>query len=304
MYDHNDQQAYQHASHAGDEAIVTGGAGGYNLELRAVYYLHAKLAEQLGQLQDDYVSFPPTAWQITAVELQPFRTLDERYGESAVWGVMQFVDQPGGAFAFLDTQACQVVTGIPEDQLGSDEGIGYVETFLTRLGEQFMVCWQEIAHFDVQMFPAPVAPSLPELQGMFAGLNANTPIITTAFRVTQMGSHASARVVIGVPQAYLLHLGAALQAVGETTYGTTDPSFFHERFANLQDVPVPVTVVLGLTEMTVADLQNLEEGDVIELNTTVGLPLPVQVGSIALQGKPGTSADGRRLAVQIVSPQA
>jgi flagellar motor switch protein FliM len=108
-------------------------------------------------------------------------------------------------------------------------------------------------------------------------------------------------VVLGMPQAYLLPVGPSLQAVGEMTYSTTDTSQFHERLAYLEDVPIPVSVMLGKAEMTVGDLQNLEEGDVIELDATVGLPLRVKVGSKELEGKPGTSADGRRLAIQIVN---
>jgi len=84
------------------------------------------------------------------------------------------------------------------------------------------------------------------------------------------------------------------------TLSTNDTTYFHERLAYVEDVPIKVTVMLGKAEMTVGDLQSLEPGDVIELNTVVGLPLEVQVGSTVLMGKPGTSADGRRLAVQIV----
>jgi hypothetical protein len=32
----------------------------------------------------------------------------------------------------------------------------------------------------------------------------------------------------------------------------------------------------------------------------VGLPLEVKVGSMSMRGKPGTTTDGRRLAVQLV----
>ena len=282
-----------------EDAVIPTSGNNYNLELRALYYLHGKLAAQMAQLQDDYVTFPQTSWQITAVEVKPFRELDDRYAEGAFWGILDFVDQPGGAFCFLDMPSAQMVTGLSEDELGSDDGQSYVETWLTHLGQQFMACWEEIAQFDVQMFPSPIAPTLGELQAMFPGLNHNTPIIITAFRVSQPGQHAVARIVLGIPQAYLLAVGASLQAVGEATYAQNDTTYFYERLAYVEDVPVPVSVLLGRTEMTVGDLQSLEEGDVIELDTTVGLPLDVKVGSTVMRGMPGTTADGRRLAVQL-----
>jgi flagellar motor switch protein FliM len=85
------------------------------------------------------------------------------------------------------------------------------------------------------------------------------------------------------------------------TLQSNDTTYFHERLAYIEDVPVPVTVVLGKAEMSVGDLQSLEEGDVIELDTHVGVPLEVRMGSTHMQGNPGTSPDGRRLAVQIVN---
>lgn len=283
-----------------DDAVITQADDSFGLELRAIYALHSLLGEHLAQLQDDYVTFPQTLWQVTSVEITPFRALDQRYGENAIWGILDFVDQPGGAFMFLDMPAAELVTGISAGELGSDDGMAYIEAYLTHVGELFQACWQEIAQFDVQMFPSPVAPSLMDLQAMFPGINQNTPIIATAFRVVQPGQAATARVVLGIPQAYLLAVGASLRAVGEATFSNTDTSNFHERLAYMEDVPVPVSVLLGRAEMTVADLQNLEEGDVIELDTTVGLPLEVKLGDKQVLGKPGTSADGRRLAIQIV----
>jgi flagellar motor switch protein FliN/FliY len=174
------------------------------------------------------------------------------------------------------------------------------EQWFQHLGVQFMECWSEIASFDVQMYPSPSAPNLGELQGMFQGLNMNTPVVTTSFRVSAPGLPQTARIVLGIPQAYLLAYNQSLFAIGETTLAQNDTSLFYERLAYIEEVPVPVSVKLGQVELTVGELQSLEEGDVIELNTMLGDPLKVQVGSFSLLGKPGTAADGRRLAVQIV----
>lgn len=283
-----------------EDAVIPSTGGNYNLELRALYYLHSDLALMLAQLQDDYVTFPQTTWQVTSVEVKPFKELDDRYAENTFWGILDFVDQPGGAFCFLDLTAAQMVTGLGEDELAGDDGQSYVETWMSHLGQMFMTCWQDIAQFDVQMFPSPTAPSLGDLQSMFPGLNHNTPILLTAFRVTQPGQTAVARVVLGIPQAYLLAVGQSLQAIGQEKSSPSDTQYFYERLAYVEDVPVPVSVTLGKSEMTVGDLQNLEEGDIIELDSTVGLPLEVRVGSMSMRGKPGTTTDGRRLAIQLV----
>lgn len=301
QYGYDDNQDFESIDYdqSFEDAVIPTSGNNYNLELRALYYLHGKLAEQMALLQDDYITFPQTSWQITAVEVKPFKELDDRYADNAFWGILDFVDQPGGAFCFLDMTAAQMVSGLSEHELAGEDGQSYVETWLSHFGQQFMTCWEEIAQFDVQMFPSPVAPTLHELQAMFPGLNHNTPLIITAFRVAQPGQSDVARIVLGIPQAYLLAVGQSLQAVGESTYAQNDTTYFYERLAYVEDVPVSVSVKLGKTEMTVGDLQSLEEGDVIELDTTIGLPLEVHVGSTVMRGMPGTTTDGRRLAVQL-----
>jgi flagellar motor switch/type III secretory pathway protein FliN len=293
---------YGHDGYGGpDDAVLTSGNQDYKLELRGVYYFHNNLAMQMSQLQDEYGSFPQSNWQVSAIEINPFRELDATYSTNTVWGIMDFADQPGGAFAFMDLNCAQLLTGMGEDELVTDDGMQRAEHYLMHFGQQFMECWQEIAQFDVQMFVSPMAPPLDELQSMFQGLVPNTPIVKTSFRVSQPGQSTTARFVLGIPQAYLLAVGQSLQSVGEMTISSRDTSFFHERLGYIEDVPVPVVVVLGKAEMTVGELQSLEVDDVIELDTTLGLPLDVRVGSTHMQGKPGTSLDGRRLAVQIVN---
>jgi flagellar motor switch/type III secretory pathway protein FliN len=283
-----------------EDAVIPSTGGNYNLELRALYYLHGELAQMLAQLQEDYITFPQTQWQVTSVEVKPFKEQGDRYGQNAFWGILDFVDQPGGAFLFLDLPAAEMVTGLGEEELSGDDGQGYVETWMNHVGTMFQTCWQDIAAFDVQIFSSPTAPSLVELQSMFPGLNQNTPMLLTAFRVTQPGQSAVARVVLGIPQAYMLAVGQSLQAIGQEKSSPSDTTYFYERLAYVEDVPVSVTVTLGKSEMSVGELQNLEEGDIIELDTTVGLPLEVKVGSMSMRGKPGTTTDGRRLAVQLV----
>ncbi|MEB3328559.1 MAG: FliM/FliN family flagellar motor switch protein [Candidatus Sericytochromatia bacterium] len=284
---------------SGDEAVITTAPADYTFELRGLYLLHARLAESLGLVQDEYFVFPQTLWQVTAVETTPFRQLDQKYGENAWWGVIDFAEQQGGGFAFLDHQAVALVTGIGEEDLADEAGAQQVEQWFLHLGACFQDAWAEAAGFDVQIFPSPSAPPMSDLQGMFPGLNMNTPVVTTAFRVVQPGQPYTARVVVGIPQAFLLALGQSLQSLGEVTYGVHDTTHFYERFSHIEEVPVPVSVQLGTVALTVGELQSIEPGDVLELPAALGEPLTVKVGSLELRGRPGTTQDGKRLAVQI-----
>lgn len=284
----------------GDDAVITTAAGDYALELRGVYYLHAVLAQRMAQIQDEYFVFPQTEWQVTSVESTTFRKLDAAYGERAWWGVLDFAEQQGGGFVFIDFSGVTLVSGVGEDDMGDDAAAQQVEQWFLHLAAQFADCWAEVAPFDVQMYPSPSPPPLVELQGMFPGLNLNTPVVTTAFRVLQPGQPQTARVLLGIPQAYLLELGGSLRAIGETTLVSHDTTHFYERLSHVEEVPVPVSVALGRVELSVGDLQGLEPGDVITLDTALGEPLEVAVGSLRFLGKPGTTQDGRRLAVQVL----
>jgi flagellar motor switch protein FliM len=63
---------------------------------------------------------------------------------------------------------------------------------------------------------------------------------------------------------------------------------------------IPVTVILGTTDLPLKDLMNLGIGDVIELNTNVDSPLIVQVANKKqFQGRVGKSR--KRLGIQITS---
>lgn len=66
------------------------------------------------------------------------------------------------------------------------------------------------------------------------------------------------------------------------------------------DMHVPLCVILGSAEVSMADLVNLRPGDVIRLQTPVGHHLPVHIGgSVRFSAQPGLL--GRKLAMRIAS---
>jgi flagellar motor switch/type III secretory pathway protein FliN len=281
-----------------EEALFAKPGGSFKLELRAVYYLHQQLGAQLSALQDEF--FPQANWQISAVEVRPFSELETRYAKDTVWGILDFIEQSGGAFVYLDEPALTLLTGLANADPHSDDTMGYVETYLQHFTQAFSSAWHDVMPFEVQALPSPVAPPLSDLAPMFPGLNPNTPMVTTAFRVSLAGQTQVARVTLALPQAYLLSVAESLRAIGESTFSGTDTSHFYERLAYVEDLPVPISVLLGKAQMSVGELHGLEEGDVIPLDSSLGEPLEVRMGNTLLRGKPGTSADGRHLAVQIM----
>lgn len=132
------------------------------------------------------------------------------------------------------------------------------------------------------------------------GLSPGTPLVVTSFRVGVPGQPL-AKLVLAIPQPYLIPLGQSLEAAAEMTYLNGKDDAIEERLDHLGDVPMPITVTLGSTQMALADLQNLEEEDVIMLDQPVGSPLLCEMGGARIWVKPGTTPDGLRRAVLVVS---
>ncbi len=69
---------------------------------------------------------------------------------------------------------------------------------------------------------------------------------------------------------------------------------------NLKKVVLPVTIELGIAELTVGDLMQLKPGDAIQLDTHTNEEVKIKIGNIAkFRGKPGIL--GRKLAVKTTS---
>ena len=67
----------------------------------------------------------------------------------------------------------------------------------------------------------------------------------------------------------------------------------------ISQVTLPITVELGETELTVESLLELQDGQVLRLNTSANGPLPIRVDDrVKFHGQAGLS--GKNLAVQIV----
>lgn len=276
------------------------GSGGNSMQFRALYYLGSQMAQALTEFVDEEGTTPSATWTVTAVDLQPFSQLAERFARDSLWGIIQFTEQPGGAFLLLSTDAGKALIAAPPDKPLGDDQLALLDTVLNRVTEVYAQAWADIAVLEPQFCTFPEAPDIAELQEVFMGLSPATPLVCTAFRVNVPGQPL-ARLILAIPQPYLIPLAQSLEAAAEMTYLNGKDDAIEERLDHLGDVPVPVTVTLGSTQMALSDLQNLEEEDVIVLDQAVGSPLACDMGGARIWVKPGTSQDGLRRAVQIVS---
>lgn len=274
-------------------------AGGNSTQFRALYYLGSQMAQALTEFEDEDQGTPRASWSVTAIELLPFSQITERFATASYWGVIQYTEQPGGAFMLLSADTARVLVGAPPARNLTSEHLSLLDTVLARVTDVFGQAWADIAALEPQLGVFEEAPALDELQEIFMGLSGSTPLASTSLRVAVPGQPLG-RLILAIPQPYLIPLQQSLEAAAEMTFLNGKDDAIEERLDFLGDVAVPISVTLGTTEMTVSELQNLEEADVILLDQLVTTPLDVSLGGARVLGKPGTSADGQRRAVQIV----
>lgn len=252
-------------------------------------------------LETEKIHLPTADWLVVSVETHSFAQLQERYGQDAIWGVLQFTEQAGGAFLLMDHSTAKVLAGIPVNKRFSDDMLDTLDELVRRASEVFSQQWADIfSEAENQHGTFPEAPELSELQEIFTGLAGNTPMLSTTFRVT-VPSQPMGRVVFTLPQSLLLPFADSLKVAADNTFVHTGGEDMDARLHHLGDVPTAIVAYLGATSMTVSELQGLEEEDVIVLEQDVSQPLVVEIGGGArILAKAGTSMDGSRKALQIV----
>lgn len=273
---------------------------------RALYHLGMQMAEALrtppepdenGQIPE--TGLPPLDWTVSGLELLSYGAMAEKYGQEAFWGIYQFTEQAGGVVLLLPMTGLKVLLDMDARADMDDDTMAIADNLLSQVADLHSQAWSEIAAFEGQLGTFPEAPALEEMQEVFPGLAAGTPMICTSFRL-RTSARATARLVVALPQPLISPLDEAMEAVAELTWQTRDDSAASARLAQLGDTPVSVTVMLGSTTLTVAELQNLEVEDLLVLEQLVVSPLTADIGGAGIRVKPGTTADGLRRAVQVV----
>ncbi|MBU6427975.1 MAG: FliM/FliN family flagellar motor switch protein [Cyanobacteria bacterium REEB65] len=275
-------------------------AGGTSTQFRALYYLGSLMAQALTEYVDEDNPSLRAAWSVAGIDNLAFSALAERFGQHAIWGVIQYTEQPGGSFLLLDEDTARVLIGSPPAKPMSDDQFALLDTILARVTDAFGQAWSDLAILEPQLGVFAEAPDVAELQEIFVGLSGTTPLACTTFRANIPGQPLG-RIVLATPQPYLIPLGRSLEAAAEMTFRNGRDDAIDERLEYLADVAIPISVVLGTTQMTLLELQNLEESDVILLDQPVVGSLPLRLGGARVTCKPGTTSDGTRRAVQIMS---
>lgn len=278
---------------------------------RALYHLGSLMADGLrgfseseeggGEEGAPAIQLQAADYAVVSVETLSFTQIQEKYQNEAIWGILQFVDQPGGMFVLMDHETAKTLVGAPPNRRFSDEHLDQADEVVRRFSVAFTQSWADIfSDTENQHGTFPEMPDLGELQEIFMGLGANSAIAAVTFRIS-IPSQPLGRVMFAIPQPYLVPYADSLKVAAENTYLRNGGEDMDSRLHHLGEVPTSLVAYLGFTTMTVAELQGLEEDDVIVLEQEVASPLLIEIGGGAkILGKPGTSTDGMRKAVQIV----
>lgn len=276
-------------------------------DLKALYYIHDRVAQTLTEI----LSAEPTSaatWQVISIEQNPFQKILRKYPRDSVWSLLGFGESLVGGVALviekesvisMVRQAGADLAPESEDEITEFE-LGQIDNRIQQFSEAFSTIWGEYHPLSLQLATFPNTPTIDEFRNLLMGLNTETPCITITFQVSMIAREAQKASLI-FPQPYLAPLYHVLQSVNESMIEEGDFEQVQARIGMVDDITTPVVVELGKTRMSFADIQNMEFNDFIILEQAIDAPLNVKIGKeTQMKGSPGTTPDGRNLAVQII----
>jgi len=276
-------------------------------DLKALYYIHDRVAQTLTEI----LSAEPTSaatWQVISIEQQSFQSILRKYPRDSVWSLLGFGESLVGGVALviekesvisMVRQAGAEIAPESENEITEFE-LGQIDNRIQQFSEAFSTVWGEFHPLSLQLATFPNTPTIDEFRNLLMGINAETPSILLTFQVSMIAREVQNAALI-FPQPYLAPLYHVLKSVNESMLEEADFEQVQDRITMVDDITTPVTVELGLTRMSFSDIQNMEFNDFIVLDQSIDKPLTVKVGkNTVMKGMPGTTPDGRHLAVQIV----
>jgi len=276
-------------------------------DLKALYYIHDRVAQTLTEI----LSAEPTSaatWQVISIEQQNFQSVLRKYPRDSVWSLLGFGESLVGGVALviekesvisMVRQAGAEISPESENEITEFE-LGQIDNRIQQFSEAFSTIWGEYHPLSLQLATFPNTPTIDEFRNLLMGISPETPSILITFQVNMIARDAQ-RAALVFPQSYLAPLYHVLQAVNETMVEEGDFEQVQDRIGMVDDITTPVIVELGKTRMSFSDIQNMEFNDFIVLEQNVEQPLTVKVGkNTVMKGLPGTTPDGRNLAVQII----
>jgi len=276
-------------------------------DLKALYYIHDRVAQTLTEI----LSAEPTSaatWQVISIEQQNFQSVLRKYPRDSVWSLLGFGESLVGGVALviekesvisMVRQAGAEISPESENEITEFE-LGQIDNRIQQFSEAFSTIWGEYHPLSLQLATFPNTPTIDEFRNLLMGISPETPSILITFQVNMIARDAQ-RASLVFPQSYLAPLYHVLQAVNQTMVEEGDFEQVQDRIGMVDDITTPVIVELGRTRMSFSDIQNMEFNDFIVLEQSIEQPLTVKVGkNTVMKGLPGTTPDGRHLAVQII----
>jgi flagellar motor switch protein FliM len=207
-------------------------------------------------------------------------------------GVAAVELHPNVAFIIIDRLLGGVGRGLSKMRELSEVEHNLLHPIIADILSTLKAAWAQITTLDPAVQQTASTPQFLHIA------YARDIVVTVTFEFRVMDSMSRMRICM--PYVMLEPIVQQLTAqarfsVNRRTLGA-DQAYHLRR--NLSKVNVPVSAVLGETQVTVGDLLRLEKGDFIRLDATTNRDLDVMVaGEVRFRAKPGLS--GRRLAMMI-----
>lgn len=270
--------------------------------LRSLRILHESFARILGSSLTSYLSSGVQV-RLTMLEQGTYDEYIQSLPTPTVIYVVGLAPLPGQAVVELNLPVAQVLidrllggTGSPTKR--TNEMTEIEMALLKTIGQFIMSSLREAWVNVVPLRPTMQEPVLsPELAQFAAVAEATVMLVleVALFKVT-------GTISMCIPYQVLQPV---LESLTSQVWTTTAPSKASEQDTRAQmgerisQVTLPITVDLGVADMTVETLLTLQEGHVLRLNTNANGPLAIRVDDrVKFAGQAGLS--GKNLAVQIV----
>lgn len=278
-------------------------------ELKALYYVHDKVA----QLLTETLAAEPTSaayWQVIGVEQLTFGELLSKYPRDTVWSLLGFGESLVGGVALIIDKLTAIAlvrqTGASTgEQNGAETEItefelAQIDSKVQQFSESFSTVWGEYHPLSLQLATFPNTPSLDEFRSLLVGIMQETLIAIITFRITMVARDVQ-KVSLIFPQPYLEPLSEILKSILDSIRSEGDFDQIQQRVNMVDDITTPVIVELGKTQMTLAEIKDIEVNDFILLEQPYNEPLKIRLGDTTIiKGAPGTTSDAKYLAVQVV----
>jgi flagellar motor switch protein FliM len=271
-------------------------------QMRAVELVHENLAERLTTSLPPYLrtEFHPRVVHIEQGRAEEFL---KDLPAGTLFHLLNFDPLPGRAVLIIS----QEITGVILERLlgGSslsdnkvrpltDIGQVLIKGTVDYMLDDFRAAWGKVVSLEPRLEDSTVNQHWVQM------MLGNSRVVLITFEISIQSFTGTMGIYIPFsmlkPVANVLNPHAWIAGPEERR---SDDAVRRQNYEAISRVTVPVQVVLGAAELTVAELTGLRPGDVVRLEAPVRQDLSVKIGSqVRFHGRAGTI--GNRLAVQIV----